>query len=1098
MLFLLNKHFSETGSVHFNCTFEDGMCGWAQSRDDDSDWSLNSGGTTSSNTGPSTDSTRGDASGVYVYYEATGGGAGDTAVLLSPVMHSIAGFCFGFSYNMYGDTMGTLNVYQVPFNGNISEGEIIFTRSGQQTTAATWLSERICLRNVETRFKIALQAERGSNYKPDIAIDDLSAEDFSTPILLWDPNTIFPPLGGISHAVAGNDQTYICQVPRLQDPASLKWTVDWQEVTATRNSSLQDDSGLYTSTSILTLPAADIHQGQIVQCYAQTDDHGLLSTTVMTHVKVPPSQTSLSLYGSSGALAARVSLVEGEPYSFLCTVRQTRPAATIRWLLDENDQRTDPPPSGDRDTLMDTTSSWTLVPSRANHGQRVKCAASTAESQSPLPSVTATLDVTGPPDSPTISGLQSVTENERIQLRCQARRGYPDDWELVWSDEGSTLAGSLTTAISTSGSRFTFTSMLNFELSREDDGRVINCTARRRGSSQRVTASLGPINVHYHPYLSEPVAPGPVWEGDDVILSCSADANPKPANFIIWEKVGSFASLPSVYSDGTSTLTLLNISREQAGPYRCRGDNGVPPLVHSSHINLTVRFKPYPPLDVSIQQGRITTESLTVKWTPGSEGGEKQWFYVSYSETGYTGDSVSAIRSVKLYNVSEYTLVGLRPDTEYEVEVYAENANGASEAVKTLGTTLRPLVTTCLYLVGIGALTLLLFISTVINLTQCYRSKNTRQKPSKKETQPQSVSERKAGTRVSSRVVEDMTSYENVAIPMQTVRARVVDPVESTYHDTSDCQATISRDQLIFVRELNQGAFFKLLLARAKGIERSGVVTPVALKTVKDETDQKERQNLIWELKSMKSLTRHSNIVQLLGYCIEKDPMYIILEYTANGTLKELLADHQSQSEAVYDNLRGAADSSLTPQTLLSLAKGVADGMAFLASHACLHKDLAACNVYVGDGMVSKLSDFGFVSDVAHMRKYQRQNQGCVPLRWMALESVRDDVYTTESDVWSFGILLWEIVTLGCKPYPTMSAEKVAAKLKSGYRMPRPSHCHTKVYQLMLACWARNPSARPTFATVGEKLGKLMGKANEYISLEGYQGHLYKANVADG
>ncbi|XP_022089760.1 tyrosine kinase receptor Cad96Ca-like [Acanthaster planci] len=116
--------------------------------------------------------------------------------------------------------------------------------------------------------------------------------------------------------------------------------------------------------------------------------------------------------------------------------------------------------------------------------------------------------------------------------------------------------------------------------------------------------------------------------------------------------------------------------------------------------------------------------------------------------------------------------------------------------------------------------------------------------------------------------------------------------------------------------------------------------------------------------------------------------------------------------------------------------------MTYLASQKCIHRDLAARNVLVDDNMVCKVSDFGLARDVINIRVYQRESKGPLPMRWMALESLLDDVYTIQSDVWSFGILMWEIVTLGARPYPhIMTAKDMVHQLRGGYRMAKPTNC---------------------------------------------------------
>ncbi|XP_038062522.1 fibroblast growth factor receptor 2-like [Patiria miniata] len=1128
-------------TVGLNCTFEEGWCGWKQSKQDRTDWTLQAGSTYPSSTGPDYDKTVGDYRGRYASFHPYYSSDGTNAVLISPAVvpskeqignHA---WCFSFWYNMYGSNMGTLNVSRVPVGGSVTGGEVLFSRSGEQTNGTTWLEAEICVTNLSSSFLIAFEAIRVNGRLSDIAIDDLTYQVAKTSIILFDWFGHNFSMGDTVYASGRDCTRFTCRVPDIRTPVSLMWTLGGLELSPDSSNNLTDSDGFTTSTSTVTIPISGSNHGELLQCMAFVAGiHPVVNIFVTVDVQVPPKESSLSLYDSGGNVTSgRASVMEGARHSLLCTVRQTRPAATIQWFLNDALQRTDDPASGEINGLVDTTSSWTFIPSRSNHGHRVKCVARTAESQLPLPFAMVTVDVTGPPDTPVIIGHPLMTANETVQLTCRASNGYPDDWELVWTNGGPTLAGTHTTAMSTSGNRYRFSSTLNFSPTREDNGNMITCSARRGPWTQDLTGLLGPIDVQYWPEFSEPsvIPSNHVEEGDDVILSCIVDANPKPADFITWEKVGSPGSLPSVYSNGTSTLLLSNISRERAGTYRCRGDNGVLPVAHSSLIHVIVRYKPHPPGAVSIHTEKLSSESLTVTWSPGSDGGEPQWFRVNHRELKTTTVFSRSTQSGRLYDVSEYTVVSLQPDTEYEIEVYAENANGASDVLTTFGKTLPPVAhsvigtpTSWPFLTAISVLGILLLISIAIQTVGCYYRK--RKKPSQKKrktldtgmlifktmetlslfnlfkistfsTEQQNVSQSSgAGTGGPVRVVEDAECYENVGIPLQTIRAVESDPVESTYADIPDCRAAISRDQLTFLQELTQGTFGKVLLARAVGIEQQGLVTRVAVKTVKDESDPKEKENLIRELNSMKPLSGHANIVKLLGYCINEDPIYVIMEHVVNGNLKEILTD--SRSEHVYDNLRGAVCASLTPKTLLSLARGVAEGMAYLASQGCLHKDLAARNVLVSEDMVGKISDFGFASDVAEMRTYQRKSTGFSPLRWMALESVLDDVYTTESDVWSFGVLLWEIVTLGGHPYPTMSAKKVVSKVKSGYRMPRPDHCRMQLYQVMRACWSKNPAARPTFATVSEKLGGLLDKANECISLETCQKSVYKMSVTGG
>ncbi|KAF0300066.1 Proto-oncogene tyrosine-protein kinase receptor Ret [Amphibalanus amphitrite] len=109
--------------------------------------------------------------------------------------------------------------------------------------------------------------------------------------------------------------------------------------------------------------------------------------------------------------------------------------------------------------------------------------------------------------------------------------------------------------------------------------------------------------------------------------------------------------------------------------------------------------------------------------------------------------------------------------------------------------------------------------------------------------------------------------------------------------------------------------------------------------------------------------------------------------------------------------------------------------------HQLVHRDLAARNVLLAEGKVCKISDFGLTRDIYEGSLYQKTSKGRVPVKWMAIESLEDHVYTSKSDVWSFGVLLWELITLGSNPYPGVTPERLCHLLKSGYRMDRPANC---------------------------------------------------------
>uniref|UniRef100_A0A1W7R6L9 receptor protein-tyrosine kinase n=1 Tax=Aedes albopictus TaxID=7160 RepID=A0A1W7R6L9_AEDAL len=164
----------------------------------------------------------------------------------------------------------------------------------------------------------------------------------------------------------------------------------------------------------------------------------------------------------------------------------------------------------------------------------------------------------------------------------------------------------------------------------------------------------------------------------------------------------------------------------------------------------------------------------------------------------------------------------------------------------------------------------------------------------------------------------------------------------------------------------------------------------------------------------------------------------------------------------------------ITSKQLLEFAKQIAIGMEFLARNKVVHRDLAARNVLVCYDKVVKISDFGLSRDIYQQNLYRKTGTGKLPIKWLALESLTHQVYTSQSDVWSYGILLYEICTLGGNPYPLLSTCDLIMELKRGYRMEKPDSCSKELYELMLSCWSALPIDRPTFTGVYNRMEELM------------------------
>uniref|UniRef100_A0A6Q2YYA5 Fibroblast growth factor receptor n=1 Tax=Esox lucius TaxID=8010 RepID=A0A6Q2YYA5_ESOLU len=288
-------------------------------------------------------------------------------------------------------------------------------------------------------------------------------------------------------------------------------------------------------------------------------------------------------------------------------------------------------------------------------------------------------------------------------------------------------------------------------------------------------------------------------------------------------------------------------------------------------------------------------------------------------------------------------------------------------------------------------------------------------------------------------------------------------------------------------KPLGEGCFGQVVLAEATGLDREkpSSLTKVAVKMLKADATEKDLSDLISEMEMMKMIGKHKNIINLLGACTQDGPLYVVVEYASQGNLREYLRCRRPVGLEYWSGPSQAPLDSLEVRELVSAAYQVARGMAYLASQKCIHRDLAARNVLVTEDNVMKIADFGLARDIHHIDYYKKTTNGRLPVKWMAPEALFDRVYTHQSDVWSFGVLLWEIFTLGGSPYPGVPVEELFKLLKEGHRMDRPAACTEELYMMMRDCWHAVPSGRPTFQQLVEDLDSTLSlMANqEYLDL---------------
>ncbi|KAG8451571.1 hypothetical protein GDO86_003681 [Hymenochirus boettgeri] len=248
----------------------------------------------------------------------------------------------------------------------------------------------------------------------------------------------------------------------------------------------------------------------------------------------------------------------------------------------------------------------------------------------------------------------------------------------------------------------------------------------------------------------------------------------------------------------------------------------------------------------------------------------------------------------------------------------------------------------------------------------------------------------------------------------------------------------IPRNKLQLQKKLGAGQFGEVWMGYYNGH------TKVAIKSLKPGTMSPEA--FLAEANLMKQL-QHPRLVRL-NAVVTQEPIYIVTEYMEKGCL--------------VDYLKTTEGLKLTIYKLIDMSAQVSEGMAFLERKNYIHRDLRAANILVSDSLCCKIADFGLARVIVD-NEYTAREGAKFPIKWTAPEAINYGTFTIKSDVWSFGILLTEIVTYGRIPYPGMTNPEVIENLEKGYRMPQPDNCPNELYDLMLLCWKESPEERPTF-----------------------------------
>ena len=300
----------------------------------------------------------------------------------------------------------------------------------------------------------------------------------------------------------------------------------------------------------------------------------------------------------------------------------------------------------------------------------------------------------------------------------------------------------------------------------------------------------------------------------------------------------------------------------------------------------------------------------------------------------------------------------------------------------------------------------------------------------------------------------------------------------ATVDSVTDCRLTeinYSRNDIVYMCDIGCGAFGRVFKGMAPNIVDKNVSTIVAVKMLKDEVTEEMLQDFEREACLMTDLS-HPNILQLLGVCVTGRPMCLLFEFMNHGDLNVYLRNcssphfiqrRRSNDSLTYDNPK------LSYLEQLHICHQIASGMVYLSERNYIHRDLATRNCLVSDNLCVKLADFGLTRKL-ESDFYKGLENEAIAIRWMPLEAISNNMFTVSSDVWSFGVVLWEVFSFALQPYYGLTHEQVIHYIKDGKILSIPDNTPAEVYEIMKLCWAFIPEERPLFLSLHNALQQML------------------------
>ncbi|XP_029926803.1 inactive tyrosine-protein kinase 7 [Myripristis murdjan] len=589
------------------------------------------------------------------------------------------------------------------------------------------------------------------------------------------------------------------------------------------------------------------------------------------------------------------------------------------------------------------------------------------------------------------------------------------------------------------------------------DGQMYGCETKTVGG--RLSGQARVFVLEKLKFTPTPQAAQCLELDKDITIQCSATGRESPT--IRWAKAEG-GELPPHVEQRNGQLHFTKVTRSDAGNYTCIASNGLQGEIRA-YVSLTVavyiHFK-LDPENTTVYQGH--TAILHCQATGDPEP------HIHWMVKDKALESIKNRRFQKMPNGS-LVISDVTTDDTGRYTCVAGNSCSIKDRVAQLYVVEKPVQNNgddedkapykMIQTIGLSVGAAVAYIIIVLGLMfYCKKRRNAKRLQKGQEGEEPEM-ECLNGAAVQQNGHTTAEIQEEVALTnMGTVAA------EKRHSHVNNDKLQFPRANLQTITTLGKGEFGEVLLAKAKSIEEGEEETVVLVKSL--QTRDEQLQLDFRREAEMFAKLNHANVVRLLGLCREAEPHYTILEYYDLGDLKQFLRISKSKDEKVKSQ-------PISTKTKVSICAQVAQGMEHLSNHRFVHKDLAARNCLINGQRHVKVSALSLSKDV-YNSEYYHYRQAWIPLRWLPAESIFEDDFSTKSDVWAFGVLMWEVFSLGEMPYTKLNDDEVLEGLQTGkLKLPVPEGCPSKVYKLMVRCWAPSLKERPSFTDIVHALGEL-------------------------